>query len=221
MSMLAPCKLKPIIYAPSREPASTSSADIILVTRVNVTNLSSSHWFFCAVTWQIAVKKLVGLTSPLSHVTFGISLGLFIHSSNWKRRSEKFFAHEPRGFKLGQARFAHDTGTRSMYSDIIKSSMASLIVSSPAKPRCNSLMERLISASKTFMMSISWMNTFWYGPISSKLLTNSSTSKFFSPNLSSSSLAVASATCCGDAAPSPLETPFGCNSISVLNMVLL
>mmetsp|Transcript_23452 Transcript_23452/g.49082 ORF Transcript_23452/g.49082 Transcript_23452/m.49082 type:complete len:296 (+) Transcript_23452:124-1011(+) len=217
----APCSDSPMMYAPSRDGPSTSSTVIILVTRVKVTNLSSSHWFFWAVTWQIAVRKLVGLTSPLSHVTLGISLGLFIHSSSWKIRSEKFFTQDPSAFILGQARFAHDVGTRSKYNAIIKSSIASLIVSSPANPSCNSLIERLISTSNTFMMSISWMNTFWYGPISSRLLIKSSTSKLFSPNLSRSSLAVASATCCGDAAPSPLEDPFGCSSISVLNMVLL
>ena len=221
MSQLAPCKFRPMMYAPSLELPSTSSTVIIFVTRVKVTNLSSSHWFFCAVTWQMAVKKLVGLTNPLNQVTLGISLGLFIHSSSWKRRSEKFFTQDPNDFKLGHPRLAHDAGTLSMYNAVIKSSIGSLIVSSPAKPSCNSLIERRISASSTFIMSISWMNTFWYGPISSKFLIKSSTSKFFSPNLSKISLAVASAICCGDAAPSPLETPLGCSSISVLKMVLL
>ena len=82
----------------------------------------------------------------------------------------------------------------------------------------------MISVMSTFIQSISCMNTFWYGPMSSKLRLSSSTSKPLSASFSMTSFRCASAMACGElpvssswSAPPPPPLPI-CSSESEWNM---
>mmetsp|Transcript_24062 Transcript_24062/g.42855 ORF Transcript_24062/g.42855 Transcript_24062/m.42855 type:complete len:288 (+) Transcript_24062:293-1156(+) len=218
----APCMLIPMMYAPSRVGASTSSAVSHLRTSVNVQSLSSSHMFFCAATCEMAVRKDCGLTRPEIHVTLGSSIGLPIQSSSCVRREAKLFSHRLSGMSDGHARFAQAGGMRSRKRQSCSVSIESDMVSSPAKPKVSSLSERTISVTSTFITSISCMNTFWYGPWSSSERARSSTSNFFSAKRSIISLSACSATACGEMPPSsdaPDER--GCSSMSMWNIFSL
>mmetsp|Transcript_29376 Transcript_29376/g.94271 ORF Transcript_29376/g.94271 Transcript_29376/m.94271 type:complete len:311 (-) Transcript_29376:3783-4715(-) len=215
MSQRAPCMDRPMTCAPSRSCDSTSSTVIFFVMTVFVTSLSSSHFFSCAVTWQTAVRNDCGFTRPLSHVTLGISSGLFCHSSSCCRRSMKSASHVVSERMDAHASLDQPSGTLSLKSESWSASIFSDMVSSPARPCWSSLSERMISASRRFMTSISWMNTFWYGPCSSRLRTRSSTSYFLSPKISWMFCSFASATAAGLWDSSPPAATRGCSSSSV------
>merc|ERR1719248_55207 len=219
VSHRAPCMLKPHTYAPSRLTESTLSCVSHLVTSVNVTNLSSSHWFFWAATWFTEVKNDWGLIKYDSHVHLGISIGLPAHSSNCPKRAVKFASHPESAFIDAHEILDHFGGTSSMNRASHTASMASDMLSSPLKPNVNSFKERTISANNRFMTSISCRNEFWKGPFSSNDASRSSMSNFFSPKRSMMSSSLAAATSVGDMPP-PSSSPAdrGCSSTSVLNM---
>merc|ERR1719248_110167 len=219
VSHRAPCMLKPHTYAPSRLTESTLSCVSHFVTSVNVTNLSSSHWFFWAATWFTLVKNDWGLIRYDSQVHLGISVGLPAHSSSCPSLAVKLVNQPDNAFIEAHEILDHFGGTSSMKRASQTASMASLIDNSPLKPSVNSFNDRTISANNLFMTSISWRNEFWKGPFSSNEASKSSISNFFSPKRSMMSSSLAAATSVGDMPP-PSSSPAdrGCNSTSVLNM---
>merc|ERR1719443_102049 len=219
VSHRAPCMLKPHTYAPSRLTESTLSCVSHFVTSVNVTNLSSSHWFFCAATWFTLVKNDCGLMRYDSQVHLGISVGLPAHSSNCPSLAVKLVNHPLRAFIEAQEILPHFGGTSSMNNASQTASIASDMDNSPLKPKVSSFNDRTISANRRFMTSISCRNEFWKGPFSSNEASRSSMSNFFSPKRSMMSSSLAAATSVGDMPP-PSSSPAdrGCNSTNVLNM---
>mmetsp|Transcript_19851 Transcript_19851/g.26948 ORF Transcript_19851/g.26948 Transcript_19851/m.26948 type:complete len:295 (-) Transcript_19851:5731-6615(-) len=213
---LAPCRFSPDTNAPSRDAVSISSAVKTFFTVVRDVSLSSSHMFFWAATWLIAVRKDCGFTSPETHVTLGSSSGLFSQSSICPICAAKVVSQIARPMSDGQASFFQLPGNSSMNSAFCRASIESLIVSSPANPSWSSFNDRTISATSVLITSISCINTFWYGPCSSgpRDRARSSMSKFFSPNRSSTSAMIASAAATGDAPPSSSPSPLAARSCS-------
>lgn len=78
-----------------------------------------------------AKKELILLMTAL---TLGMSAGLFCHSSSCTNLKLKSVSQEDSGRRLGQARFCQAVGMRSRYKEVFSASIASDIVSSPAKP---------------------------------------------------------------------------------------
>mmetsp|Transcript_13430 Transcript_13430/g.18360 ORF Transcript_13430/g.18360 Transcript_13430/m.18360 type:complete len:210 (+) Transcript_13430:192-821(+) len=172
-SQRQPTMEKPDTYAPSREWPSTSLTDRFVMS-VWITSLSSSRDWRCAVCCAMAVKKDWGLIMPESHVTLGISRGLAAQSDSWLMRSCQSCSHVVRLRRDGHASFAHDDGTRPRKSALMRSSIWSDTVSSPAKPMPSSVSERRTSSSSRFICSHSSVRTFWKGPFSSPAPNSSS-----------------------------------------------
>jgi hypothetical protein len=59
------------------------------VTSVTIYNLFSSAYFYLPITCIIAVKNDYGLKNLEIIITFGISKGLFLNSSNYANRYSK------------------------------------------------------------------------------------------------------------------------------------
>merc|ERR1712166_1095362 len=105
---------------------------------VQVTNLSNSNDFCCAVTCLIAVKKDSGIIKPDNHVTLGISFGFSVHSLSCNDLFNISAIHKSNERMEGHDNFSHAPGTLPKYKLFSNASIPSDMVNSPAKPRLNS-----------------------------------------------------------------------------------
>mmetsp|Transcript_89948 Transcript_89948/g.259341 ORF Transcript_89948/g.259341 Transcript_89948/m.259341 type:complete len:237 (+) Transcript_89948:428-1138(+) len=147
----------------------------------------------------MAVRKLWGLNNFEMSTTFGMLSGSLIQSSSCTQRSCKFTRQDRRGRVDAKPSLTHHIGNFSAKRQVARSSMTSLIVSSPLKPSCNSCKPRTISYTRLFMYSHSWRNTNWNGPFSSSDIERdtSSVGNFFSWTSSKISAHVCSAIAMG------------------------
>mmetsp|Transcript_47928 Transcript_47928/g.133639 ORF Transcript_47928/g.133639 Transcript_47928/m.133639 type:complete len:233 (+) Transcript_47928:339-1037(+) len=194
-----------------------SAGSSFLVTSVWMVSLSSSRACACAVTCMIAVRNDCGLNSPVIHVTSGMSLGAPVHSCSCATRWLRLCSHRLRPRRLGKATLNQACGTWSKKRADCTASIESDMVSSPRKPRSSSCSVRVIVSSSTFSRSHSCKKTFWYGPMSSIVLTMPSMSNFWSRNISRMSCSAASAAFWDEVPPSPVMTSCGLRSRMVLN----